>query len=270
MPSNFDLHTFTRNAKTSGRKLLAIYLTCGFPVRDWTTELARAAFDSGADLLELGMPFSDPLADGPTIQAASQQALDNGITAQDYFETAAQISPLAPTLFMGYLNSVTTIPNFRERAKNAGLCGLILPEWPVSSSVYHEFEQQAKQMNLPRIPFVAPTTNESRIKQIDKLNAPFIYAVSITGVTGARSGFDDSVLAYLAGLQSKLTTPFLAGFGVSTPEAAQQIAAVSDGVIVGSALLNRVGSASNLSSACQFVSEFVGSLRTAIDRHATA
>lgn len=268
MPSNFDLHTFTRNAKASGSKLLAIYLTCGFPQHAWTTELACAAFASGADLLELGMPFSDPLADGPTIQAASQQALNNGITAQDYFEIAAQISPLGPTLFMGYLNSITTIPNFRERAGNAGLCGLILPEWPVSSSIYHEFEQQAKQMNLPRIPFVAPTTSIDRIALLDKLNAPFIYAVSITGVTGARSGFDDSVLAYLAGLQSKLSTPFLAGFGVSTPEAAQKISAVSDGVIVGSALLNGVRNASTLSSACQFVIEFVGSLRTALDCHA--
>lgn len=269
MPSTFDLHSFTRDAKRSSRKLLAIYLTCGFPERDWTIELARAAFDAGADLLELGMPFSDPLADGPTIQAASQQALDNGITAQDYFEIAARISPLGPTLFMGYLNSVTTISDFRERANHAGLCGLILPEWPVSSSLYDEFELQAKQMNLPRIPFVAPTTNERRIKLIDHLNAPFVYAVSINGVTGARSGFEDAVLEYLAGLQSRLITPFLAGFGVSTPEAAQKIARVSDGVIVGSAILNGVSRAATLSSANRFVTEFVGALREAIDWHTT-
>lgn len=245
--------------------MLVIYLTCGFPMRDWTIPLAKAVFNAGADLIELGMPFSDPLADGPTIQAASQAALTKGLTSKEYFETAALLSDYGPTVFMGYLNSVTSIPRFIEQAHDAQLCGLVLPEWPVASEPFEKFEQLAARLNLPRIPFVAPTTSPARIGQIDATDAPFIYAVSVAGVTGARALLDPSVDLYLATLGKSLKTPFLAGFGVSSPETAKRIAAVADGVIVGSALLDGIGKSPNLESACRFTHDFVSSLRLAID-----
>ncbi|MBK8129809.1 MAG: tryptophan synthase subunit alpha [bacterium] len=264
MPHKFDLHAFTRAATRDGRKLLAIYLTCGFPEREWTAPLAQVAFAAGADLLELGMPFSDPLADGPTIQAASQHSLERGVTSGSYFTTAREVAELGPTLFMGYLNSVT-VPNFLNRARDAGLCGLILPEWPVHSAAFAMFERSAQNCGVPRIPFVAPTSSAERIAATDRLNAPFIYAVSIAGVTGARATVSERAYDYLAGLRTSLATPYLAGFGVANATAAQRMAAVADGVIVGSALLDGIGRVNTLEAACGFVRAFVSELRAALD-----
>jgi len=264
MQRTFDLHAFTRKARQDRRKLLAVYLTCGFPQLDWTVPLARTIFECGADLLELGMPFSDPLADGPTIQAASQRALENGMNFDTYFAAARECSRLGPTAFMGYLNSVT-VPDFLARASGAGLCGLILPEWPVRSASFEQFELKAKSMGLPRIPFIAPTSTAERIAEADALNAPFIYAVSVAGVTGARMSMSDATYDYLAALKLKMNTPYLAGFGVSTPDSAQRLAQVADGVIVGSALLAGLAESFTLDVACNFAREFVGGLRTALD-----
>jgi len=270
MPRTYDLYTLTRESREQSHKLLVMYLTCGYSERDWSVPLAQEIFAAGADMIELGMPFSDPLADGPTIQAASQHALDNGITSKEYFEIAAQLSQLGPTLFMGYLNSVTSIPHFIERAHESQLCGLVLPEWPVASESFEKFEQLAARLNLPRIPFVAPTSLPDRISQVDAMDAPFIYAVSIAGVTGARAQLETTVDSYLAGLKRTLKTPFLAGFGVSSPETAKRIASITDGVIVGSALLDGIRASTTLEQACQFTRKFVQSLRTAIDEPTVA
>ncbi len=270
MARTSDLYKLIRDAKSQSRKLLAIYLTCGFPKREWTVSLCQEIFAGGADFLELGMPFSDPLADGPTIQAASQLVLDNGLTSEDYFNLAAQASALGPTVFMGYLNSVTGTHEFLASAKTANLCGLILPEWPVHSNEFLEIETQAKNMNLPRVPFLAPTSSADRIAQIDLLDAPFIYAVAVTGVTGARTSLDPDVKRYLSALKATLTTPFLSGFGVSSPESARTLASVSDGVIVGSALLDGIGESKTLEHARRFTREFVTSLRDAIDHPLSA
>ncbi len=270
MARTFDLYAFTRASRERSHKLLVIYLTCGFRRFDWTAPLAREIFDAGADLIELGMPFSDPLADGPTIQAASQQALKHYMNAEMYFKIAEVVSGIGPTAFMGYLNSVTTIPRFLERAHDAQLCGLVLPEWPVFSVSFENLSHLAARLNLPRIPFVAPTTSSDRIAQIDAMDAPFIYAVSVAGVTGARVQFDTSVDTYLAGLKKSLKTPFLTGFGVSSPETARRIASIADGVIVGSALLDGIGSSKTLEQACDYTSEFVQSLREAIDEPLSA
>ncbi len=264
MLRSHNLAELVREAKHKRRKVLAIYLTCGFPRHEWTVPLAKEIFAAGADFLELGMPFSDPLADGPTIQAASQRALEDGMTISDYFSTAAAISEHGPTVFMGYLNSVLT-SGFLERAESARLCGLILPEWPVHSELLARFETLARRLNLPRVPFLAPTSSVSRIVQADALNAPFIYAVSVTGVTGARASLDQSVDDFMRHLKSKLATPFLAGFGVSTPDAALRIACHTDGVIVGSALLDGIGKAADLGEALNFTRLFVASLRAALD-----
>ncbi|MBL0060683.1 MAG: tryptophan synthase subunit alpha [bacterium] len=270
MAPTIDLFALTRDSRQRSHKLLVMYLTCGYCEHNWTFPLAREVFAAGADIIELGMPFSDPLADGPTIQAASQHALDNGTTSKEYFEGASQISELGPTLFMGYLNSVTSIPHFLERAHDAQLCGLVLPGGPVTSESFSSFEQFSARLNLPRIPFISPTSSQDRIAQIDVMDAPFIYAVSIAGVTGARAQLDTSVDTYLAGLKKSLKTPFLAGFGVSSPETARRIVSIADGVIVGSALLDGIGSSASLEQACKFTSEFVQSLREAIDEPLSA
>jgi tryptophan synthase alpha chain len=265
MQRHSDLHDFIRQS-SGGRKLLAIYLTCGFPKLDWTVELAREAFDAGADLIELGMPFSDPLADGPVIQDCSQRALENGITLDHFFQTASQISTMGRVLFMGYMNSVLArgVREFVTHASGSGLSGAIVPDWPIEENAEaREWDHRA----LPRIPFIAPTSSRERIREIDAYNAPFIYAVSVAGVTGMRE-LDQSVVDYLGILKSELRTPFLVGFGVSDAQTARQLANVSHGVIVGSAVLKGIGAAGTLVEAEKLVREFVGSLRRALDTHA--
>jgi tryptophan synthase alpha chain len=262
MQRHSNLHTFIRDARAK-RKLLAIYLTCGYPRLDWTIDLARTAYDAGADLIELGMPFSDPLADGSVIQECSQRALENGVSLNHLFDTASQIGTLGRVLFMGYMNSVLAkgVREFVASSQESGLSGAIVPDWPIARSVETSEWDEAI---LPRVPFVAPTSSVERIREVDALDAPFIYAVSVAGVTGMRE-LDQGVLDYLSKLKAELKTPFLAGFGVSDADSAKRLASVSDGVIVGSAVLKGIGTAKTLQDAKKFVGEFVGSLRRALD-----
>lgn len=266
MASKCDLSSFIRQCRHKKRKLLAIYLTCGFPNREWTVPLAQSIFDAGADIIELGMPFSDPLADGPVIQAASQTALENGITLDNYFAIAAEISTLGPTLFMGYLNSVIAIPRFLDCAQQANLCGLIIPDWPVAGESFSRLEIFAAHQNLPRIPFIAPTTTPERLQAVDDLDAPFVYAVAVTGVTGSRAGVGAQASDYLKSVKRSLKSPLLAGFGISSPRDAAQIAEITDGVIIGSAILEGIRAANSVDEAQEFVHQFITRIRHELDK----
>jgi len=261
-----ELNDIIQQALRARHKLLAIYLTCGYPTLEWTLPLARAAFEAGADLIELGLPFSDPLADGPTIQHASTIALRNGFQMRHAFDTARTLGNFGPTLLMGYSNSVLArgAESFLNECRECRVKGLVIPDLPIDEE--QAVWQRFKATGIPIIPFVSPTTSSGRAAIIDELNAPFIYAVSIAGVTGARHSLSRDVEEYLARMKAQLQTPILVGFGVSSPETAAQLAAIADGVIVGSAVIQCIEQAASLAEAVTKVSAFIKGIRAAIDQ----
>ena len=260
-----ELALFIQKAILEQRKLLAIYLTTSFPRAEWTVPLGQAILQAGADLIELGFPFSDPLADGPTIQHASTIALSAGFKRQQIFTAASVLSKAAPVLIMGYLNSVLSAGNeqFLADCKASGVSGLIVPDLPIDEN--EELWNNGERDGVPLIPFVSPTTPATRIQQIDAIGAPFVYAVSLAGVTGARSALGPEVVKYVYQVKAQMNSPILVGFGVSSATSAAQLAADADGVIVGSAIIERIQRASSLQDAISSVGTFVAELRGALD-----
>ncbi len=223
------------------QKALVLFITAGFPEIESTVpqvlELARA----GANVIELGMPFSDPLADGPVIQASSQRAISNGITLKLILEQVREIRKHSdiPLVLMGYVNPIL---HYGERrffadAANAGVDGIILPEVPLEEA--DRFLALARQHHLADILLVSPATSDERIRSIDSVSSGFLYCVSITGVTG-RSTIGD-IESYVKRVKwNAKHNPVLVGFGITTPDDAQRISRFADGVIVGSALIQRI------------------------------
>jgi tryptophan synthase alpha chain len=252
------------HARTTGQKLLSIYLTAGFPQPAATTELARAIFDAGADFMELGIPYSDPIADGPVIQRASTVALAAGTRLDDVFRLAGVISQWGPVVLMGYFNSVLGRgpARFLDAASAAGVSALILPDLLADSE--SEFQLLARDKALPVIPFVAPTTRVERMRALSATAAPFVYAVSVTGVTGARGDVPPEVNEYLARVRAAVDKPLLAGFGVSDAATARQLAQHTDGVIVGSAIVRRIDESRTTAAAVSAVSALVQEIKSAI------
>lgn len=223
----------------NNRKALSIFLTAGFPEKNSFVDLAKSVLDSGADMLELGIPFSDPLADGPIIQATSKLALDAGVTSKDVLGYAEQISKYSPKpiILMGYANPIKKygIENFIQDAVNAGVKGLIVPDVPLEE--YDSFFSN-KQKDLDVILLTTPTSSEARIKQIDTKSSGFVYCVSITGTTGVKDSFDDSTTDNLKRTYSMMQkNKMLIGFGISKPEDVKRFSPFCDGVIVGSRIM---------------------------------
>ncbi len=259
-----DLFALCDSARAERRKLLSIYLTAGFPDARWTVPLARAIFDSGADMIELGVPYSDPIADGPTIQHASKVALDAGMKLDHLFELAAEVAQRGPTLLMGYFNSVLgrAPERFLDEAQRSGICGLIIPDLLYDAEP--DFRAMSQSHLLPIIPFLAPTSTAERMEQLRQDNSPFVYAVSITGVTGTRTGVAQETVSYIRNASRIIGRPVLAGFGVSNSASARELCQAADGVIVGSAVVKRIQDARNAEDAVNRVSAFVSELRQAI------
>jgi tryptophan synthase alpha chain len=225
------------------RIALMPYLTVGFPEKHDTLELIPALEAAGADMFELGVPFSDPLADGATVQRASQRALANGVHLPFCVETVRELrvrGVRAPLLLMGYFN-----PFFRyglERlchdAAAAGADGLIVPDLPPAEA--HELHAASKAAGLDLIFFVAPTSPDERIAQAGRLGSGFLYCVSLAGVTGARSQMSSDLESFLARVRRLADLPLVVGFGISTPEHVARVAQIARGAIVGSALINMI------------------------------
>ena len=226
-------------ARNNRRKLLIPYLTAGFPSLKATLELAKLCEDCGADILELGAPFSDPLADGPTIQRSSQIALDNGVNMKSIFGLVEKIRAKSklPIFLMGYYNPIEAFGprRFTRAASASGLTGMIIPDLPPEEG--EEFRGFAKESDLALTFLAAPTSTAKRLKKIDSMSTHFVYAVTVAGVTGARKSFGKETLEALTRFRSALKKPFVAGFGVSTPQNAAKLARVSDGVVIGSVLI---------------------------------
>ena len=220
---------------------LVFFVTAGYPTADATVELAQALEEGGADALEIGMPFSDPMADGPMIQKSSAVALANGVNVPWIFEQVARIrnrSPL-PIVLMGYVNPVLRygVGRFFADAADAGVNGVILPEVPLEE--WPRFGDHVAAHYLSGILLATPTTPAERVRAIDAASSGFLYAVSSTGVTGGNT--DEQALINVAGMRTLVTkNPMLVGFGVSTPAQALAFAKVSDGVIIGSALIRQL------------------------------
>ncbi|NJN18106.1 MAG: tryptophan synthase subunit alpha [Oscillochloris sp.] len=234
--------TFAR-LRAEGRVALMPYLTVGFPERASTLELVQAMEAAGATLFELGVPFSDPLADGATIQRANQRALQNGISFADCLATVRALRERgvkAPLLLMGYYNPLLRYGVERACAEMAaaGGDGWIVPDVPPEEAV--ELQAQAAAHNLDLIMMVAPTTPDARIAQIAARASGFIYVVSLTGVTGARSNLSADLSQILERVRRHSDLPLVVGFGISNADHVAEVARIADGAIVGSATINTI------------------------------
>ncbi|MEP1150507.1 MAG: tryptophan synthase subunit alpha [Balneola sp.] len=231
--------------KAADEKLMSLFITAGYPDLEATAEIVLGMEKNGADMIELGMPFSDPLADGPTIQYSSDIAIKNGITIDKIFEMVVEIRKQSeiPIILMGYMNPVLRygIQKFCENASKAGVDGLILPDIPVDEDDI--IASHASANDLPLIHLVAPNSTAERMKLADSKSGGFVYCVSVTGVTGAREGNEvsDSVSKFIARVNENITeNPIMVGFGIKSHEDANRIASNADGFIVGSALINTI------------------------------
>lgn len=229
-------------ARTERRMAVAIYLTVGFPDRAATPGLLRAALDGGADLVELGVPFSDPMADGTTIQRAGEAALREGIRLDDCIaEGAALVAERdATVLLMGYLNPFLRYGRERlaEACHRSGIAGVIVPDLPAEESA--ELDAVLAPADVARIDLYAPTTPDERLARLLPAARGFVYCVSLTGVTGARTGLSEDVVPFLARVRRHTALPVAVGFGISRPEHVRALRGVADGVIVGSAAIDAV------------------------------
>jgi tryptophan synthase alpha chain len=227
------------------RLALIAYLTVGYPRLDVTPSLVEAAAASGADAIELGIPFSDPLADGRTIQAASQLALEGGMTVARALETAkaARIKTDVPLLFMTYLNPILAfgLERFCRAASEAGIDGLIVPDLPPAESA--DLRRAADACGIDLVFFVAPTSTQSGIEAACRAATGFMYCIAVTGVTGARAQLDPAVLPLIETVRRHTRLPIVVGFGISRPEHLEALQGKADGVIVASALLDAIARA---------------------------
>jgi len=222
-----------------------IYLTVGYPERGSTGALLRAALDGGADVLELGVPFSDPLADGATVQRASEIALANGITLADCIAEARSIVAErdAVVLFMGYANPFLHygLERFAADARVAGTVGVIVPDLPAEESA--PFDAALTTSGLTRIDLYAPTTPDERLARLVPRSRGFVYCVSLTGVTGARRALGADVDAFVRRVRAHTALPIALGFGISEPSHVAALRGVVDGVVIGSAAIDAVSGA---------------------------
>jgi tryptophan synthase alpha chain len=237
--------TFAR-LKAANRTALMPYLMVGFPERNSTQELAPALEAAGADLFELGIPFSDPLADGATIQRAGERALANGVRLPFCIETVAALRArglVAPLVLMGYYNVFLQygLDRFATDVAAAGADGLIVPDLPPEEAA--DCHAACRAAGLDLICLVAPTTPDSRIADIVRLASGFIYCVSLTGVTGARRDLPAELPLFLARVRRHTDLPLVVGFGISSAAHVRQVGADAEGAIIGSALVSAIDAA---------------------------
>jgi tryptophan synthase alpha chain len=247
-------------------KALVTFITAGDPNLATTEEMIPLLREAGADIIELGMPFSDPMADGPTIQLSSERALAAGTTLEDILATVRRVRVTCdvPIILMGYLNPIHAYgyERFSHDAAKAGVDGVLLVDMPPEEA--DQFLRFANANDLKVIFLLTPTSTDDRVATVAKLGRGFVYYVTVTGVTGARQEVSTSLADELGRVRARITTPIVAGFGISTPAQAADVAAMADGVVVGSALVKlfQLYSGEQLR---EEVKRFVGSLKQAID-----
>lgn len=238
-PNTLLQETFSR-CREQGRTALIPYLTAGYPSADESLELMMGLVEAGADIIELGVPFSDPLADGPTIQRASFQALSEGMTVHGALDILRRFRRLheTPVVLFSYLNPLIRygLDAFVADSVEAGAQGLLLTDLPAGADP--ELERKISGGGLDLIRLLSPTTQGNRIAQVAAGAGGFLYYISRTGVTGARTELRESLGREVEAIRSQVELPVAVGFGISTPDQAAAVGAVADGVVVGSALIN--------------------------------
>jgi tryptophan synthase alpha chain len=253
------LETHLRARRDDGRKLLVPYVSGG--LGPWL-EVVRAYADAGADAVEIGLPFSDPVMDGPTIQAASEQALAEGATPAGILGALRDVDAGVPLVVMTYFNLVfhAGVERFASEAASAGVSGVILPDLPLEESA--EWAPAAQEAGLETVQLASPISTDDRLARLCQASQGFVYGVNLLGVTGERADLAASSGELATRLKAVTDLPVIMGFGVSTPDQAREVAERADGVIVASALMRRLldgADAADLGSA-------VADLRAALDR----
>lgn len=264
-------HQTFEKCRREGRAALMPYMTAGDPSLEWTERLMDAVIEAGADMIELGMPYSDPLADGPTVQAAGQRALRAGTTVRGVFDLARRVRerhPETPVALLVYYNNIFRrgIERFVSEAAAAGLDGLIVPDLPPDEA--EELHEAAHAVGIDPIYLVAPTSTPERIRLIVSCSEAFIYCVSLTGVTGARRRLADSLEPFLRRVRTEMeamgkAVPLAVGFGISTPEHVETISRMAEGVIVGSALIDTWHGAGSPERGIEACRSLIASMREA-------
>jgi tryptophan synthase alpha chain len=253
-------------AREQGRAALMPYMMGGFPDQRTAGAVAEAYVEAGADLVELGVPFSDPLADGPVIHAADTAALAAGATLESVLETCASIGERIPVALMTYANMVLArgAGEFAAAVAEAGAAALIVPDLPLEEQA--PMREALAEHGLALVPMVAPTTPDGRRAEISAGAAGFVYVVSTTGVTGERAELPRELTELVAAVKREAGVPVAVGFGISTPEQAAKIGEIADGVIIGSRLVREVADAPDADAAGSGVSELLRETRAALAR----
>lgn len=222
--------------RAQGRRALVCYVTAGHPTPTESVRLIRGLAEAGADVLEVGVPFSDPLADGPIIQGSSQKALAQGVTLDVALDIVAEAKSSAPVVLFSYLNPLMKAgPDVLTRAKARGVSGVLVTDLPVGADPEREAWLGGGPLEFVRL--VAPTTPRARMAEIAQHGRGFVYLISRLGVTGVHQGVSEGLAASIAQLRSVCDLPICVGFGISTPAQARAVADIADGVVVGSALV---------------------------------
>jgi len=260
------INLFFESPLRKGRKALIAYVTVGYPSVEATLEVVPALVSGGCDVIELGIPFSDPLADGTTIQRASHRALQQGVTPKLCLEVASELRQRvdAPIIFMSYYNPLLHygLEAFCATSSRAGVDGLIVPDLPPEEGA--ELEGLASRKRLDLIYLLAPTTTEGRLRLVADRSRGFIYVVSLKGVTGAREMLPPDLEGFIARVRGVTSKPLCVGFGIATPEQARRVASLADGVILGSRILDIMESSDRPAKA---VGAFIRQVRKALSPH---
>lgn len=248
-----------RALRSSGRRALVCYVTAGHPDPASSVRLIRELPEAGCDVLEVGVPFSDPLADGPIIQLSSQQALAQGVNLTRALELIAEAKSSAPVVLFSYLNPLMAAgDDVLVRAKAAGVSGVLVTDLPVGADPMREAWLGSGPLEFVRL--VAPTTPVDRMEEIGKHGSGFVYLISRLGVTGVHQGVADNLSATIDRLRTVCDLPICVGFGISTPEQARAVGAMADGIVVGSALVQAAAT-----GGVDAALDLVRSLRAALD-----
>jgi tryptophan synthase alpha chain len=254
-------------AKDEDRAALMPYMMAGYPDREASLAVADAYVDSGADLIELGVPFSDPLADGPTIHAAATAALGAGATLSTALEVCRSVADRVPVVLMAYANMVLAhggATEFARLAVAAGAAGVIVPDLPLGEA--EEVREGFGEAGLALVPLVAPTTPAERRARICAVAQGFVYVVSTVGTTGERADVPPALAELVAATKADSEVPVAVGFGIGTPEQAAEVGRIADGVIVGSRLVRAAGEAGSAAASADAVAAFLSEARVALAR----
>lgn len=251
-----------------GRKALIPFITAGHPKAEWTVAIMHALVDAGADVIELGVPFSDPMADGEVIQLSSEQAIANGVGLKDVLtvvQSFRESNQTTPIVLMGYLNPVECFgyPEFVEQAKTSGVDAVLLVDAPVEESA--QLMSLLKSAEMEQIFLVAPTTTDERTKHIASHAGGFLYYVALKGVTGSADLDTESVNVDIKKIKEKTDVPVAVGFGVKDATSAVAVAEKADAVVIGSALVKKLNDCQSESEAVQAANDFLKPIRTALN-----